>query len=126
MTSSRKPTVNKTKEIISDSIKISYFIVSFAVLLLLISIFILPHNLLLNMSPVCEWKLKYGTECFFCGMTRAFILLSEFNFPEAYRLNALSIPLFGFFLINGIFAALSSKGVINNIRNNYRNNNADN
>jgi hypothetical protein len=114
----KKPIKNSTKESIVLSIKISYLIVSFTVLFLLVLIFILPHNIILNISPVCEWKLKYGTECFFCGMTRAFISISVFKFAEAYRLNALSIPLFGIFLINGILVTFFLKSFIKNFINN--------
>jgi len=70
---------------------------------------------MLGFSPVCEWKLKYGTECFFCGMTRAFIEISEFSFTKALQLNFLSVPLFFMLSINEFFAVSLLKKFMKNI-----------
>jgi hypothetical protein len=117
---------NGTKKAIRLSINISYLILSGLIFIMFILIFFLPADTLLSLSPVCEWKLKYGTECFFCGMTKAFIQISKLNFSGAINLNASSILLFGLLIANEIFAAFTFRGSINRIKNNYRIINADN
>jgi len=110
---------NETKNIITLSLKISYFLFSGAVFCFLILLFVVP-DLLLQAAPVCEWKIKYGAECFFCGMTRAFLFISGFNFSDAMRSNALSVPLFSVFVINEMLFLLLSRKLFYNIKNNYR------
>ena len=65
--------------------------------------FFLPAEKILTLLPPCEWQVKYGKPCFFCGMTRAFIEISNGNIGTAYEYNHGSILLFLILLINDIF-----------------------
>lgn len=44
--------------------------------------------------PKCEWKVRYGRECFLCGMTTAFFDIAGGRFREAERSNRGSVPLY--------------------------------
>ena len=44
-------------------------------------------------SIPCLWKLVTGIPCPGCGLTRAFIYLTQFRFLEAVRMNILFLPL---------------------------------
>ena len=41
----------------------------------------------------CLWKLIFGIASPTCGLTRAFILASRFNFIEAVKMNIMLLPL---------------------------------
>lgn len=58
----------------------------------------------LSLSPVCLSISQYNTECSLCGMTRAFVAISNFDFHSAWSLNKLAIGLYLIFLINIVFA----------------------
>ena len=62
----------------------------------------LDPDILLKLSPACLSIQLYGTECFMCGMTRAFIEIGKLNLSEALQLNSFSIALFSCFVINSI------------------------
>ncbi|MCC6636623.1 MAG: DUF2752 domain-containing protein [Ignavibacteriaceae bacterium] len=57
-----------------------------------------------SLSPVCLSISQYNTECSLCGMTRAFVAISNFDFGSAWTLNRAAIGLYLFFLINIFFA----------------------
>jgi hypothetical protein len=40
----------------------------------------------------CIWKKMFGSECYGCGLTTAFIEVLKCNFYEAYRINFLIYP----------------------------------
>ncbi len=46
-----------------------------------------------SLPPVCPLRIFLGLKCAFCGMTHAFVHLLYLDFHEAYKANALSIPL---------------------------------
>ena len=50
-------------------------------------------NLIQNI-PLCVFKWMTSFDCPGCGMTRAFLYLSQFQFIEAFKSNIFSIPLF--------------------------------
>lgn len=75
--------------------------VIFAALLLS---FFFPE-ILLKISPLCISKIYANEECFMCGMTRAFIEISNGNFSNAYSLNQLSFYFYSIACLI-IFAAL--------------------
>ncbi|NLB48517.1 MAG: DUF2752 domain-containing protein [Erysipelotrichia bacterium] len=74
-------------------------IVSFAVI---IFPFFTNNETVLKNSPTCISIGKYNRECCLCGMTRAFIEISNGNFRNAISLNKGSIPLFFIITINAI------------------------
>jgi len=58
----------------------------------------------MGLSPVCLSVSQYNTECSLCGMTRAFVAISNFDFQSAWYLNRAAIALYLLFLINIIYA----------------------
>ena len=67
--------------------------------------FVVPAGTLLRWAPVCARKAKYGQECALCGMTHAFILISQGHFAEASHRNRGSFPLYFGLLGNQLLAA---------------------
>jgi hypothetical protein len=73
-----------------------------------------------SLPPVCPLKIFLGLKCAFCGMTHAFVHLLYLDFHEAYKANALSIPLATGLLLAPLFMIirypwrpkLSSRGVV--------------
>ncbi len=58
----------------------------------------------LGLSPVCLSIIQNNTECSLCGMTRAFVAISNFDFNSAWNLNRLAFVLYPLFLTNMVFA----------------------
>lgn len=82
--------------------RIVWIIISSALILVLLSPFALPRETLLQSVPTCEWKAKYNRECILCGMSTAFILLSEGRVSEARETNDASLPLYSLMCLNEI------------------------
>jgi len=76
--------------------------VSFVILAVLATPFLVDDNKIKNAVPRCEWKVKYNKECPFCGMTTGFLLISKGRFSEASESNRLSLFLYSIFVINEI------------------------
>lgn len=93
------------KKEIRAAFKIVWIIYS-AIALLVIAITVFSAGTLHEISPVCLSKSLNGEECFMCGMTRAFIEISEGNIINAYILNKLSIFLFSVMSLNSILFIL--------------------
>lgn len=76
-----------------------WIIVSLIMITVLILSVKYPETLL-GAAPVCFSKTFYNTECFMCGMTRAFAEISKGNFSDALKLNYLSLIFYIFFALN--------------------------
>ena len=98
--------------LIYKEVKIVWYIISSLIILLLISLFFLNSNTLLNISPNCTSILLYNKSCFLCGSTRAFVEIKNFNFSKAFYFNVLSIPMFILFIINSLLYILSLKKIV--------------
>ena len=98
---------------LGDSLKIVWAAISILVLLILASPFALGRERVANLTPVCEWKAKYGRPCGFCGMTTSFLDISEGRLDEAGTSNRAGIPLYGLFVSNELGALwfFARKGV---------------
>lgn len=79
-----------------------WLILGGAILLILLAPLVLPAGTLATMLPPCEWQVRYGRPCPFCGMTTAFILISRGQLDAACRSNPFSIPLYALFVLNEI------------------------
>jgi hypothetical protein len=88
---------------IKDSFKSAWYVISAFILALIIAGFVLPEETLTGLTPECEMKAKYGTECSACGLTRGFLSISGGNTKKAADLNDASLPLYGLFTLNSIF-----------------------
>lgn len=84
-----------------------WWIVSLLTIALLVLSFAGPDDLLLRSSPVCTSLSRYQAECWFCGMTRAFLAIGNLDFSDAWSLNRLSIPLFLGLGVNSLFYLFS-------------------
>lgn len=93
------------KKEIRAALKIVWIVYSALVLLVLV-ITVFSAGTLYDISPVCLNKSLNGEECFMCGMTRAFVEISEGNIINAYILNKLSIFLFSVMSLNSILFIL--------------------
>ena len=93
------------KKEIRAAFKIVWIIYS-AIALLVIAITVFSAGTLHEISPVCLSKSLNGEECFMCGITRAFVEISEGNIINAYILNKLSIFLFSVMSLNSILFIL--------------------
>lgn len=89
-----------------------------ALILPVIFITIFFPETLYKISPACFSVRLYGEECFMCGMTRAFVEISDGNFQNAGTLNSLSIYVFGLMAFNSIlfifYAIVRPKSFYNN------------
>jgi len=95
-----KQTFNKNQEL-KNAIRIVWQISAVLSVSILLILFLIDDNRLLSISPICEYQ-KIGKECFLCGSTRAFIEIKHLNFKNALNLNAFSIFIFGFLILNSI------------------------
>ena len=95
---------NFKKEILA-ALKIVWMIYS-ALVLFVIVVTVFSSGTLHEISPVCLSKSLYGEECFMCGMTRAFVEISEGNFHNAVILNKLSLYIFSVMTLNSVIFIL--------------------
>jgi hypothetical protein len=92
------------------ALRIVWIAISTIVLGTLLAPWILTPEQIATATPKCEWKVRYGRECFLCGMTTAFIDIAHGRLREAERSNRGSIPLYSGFLINEALLGLLLKG----------------
>lgn len=83
-----------------SAIKTAWVFYSTAIVMLILLLFILPGEVILNNTPLCESISRYNIECFACGMTRGFVHISQFEFHEASEINRGSIYVFVIFVLN--------------------------
>ena len=89
--------------------------VIFAVILLLP--FFAGRQAILEHTPVCLSKSQFNAECLLCGMTRAFIEITQGHFSAATSFNKGSIALFSVFaLISISFTGMIFKRFINSLK----------
>lgn len=79
---------------------IDWLVVSALILPVLLAPFLLSAGTIGALEPVCQWKARYHRECPLCGMTTAFILISNGKLAEAQGRNRASVPLHAAFLLN--------------------------
>jgi hypothetical protein len=79
----------------------------YSLLVLYMFISILLFNLLaVDIFIPCIWKKIFKTECYGCGLTRAFVALVNLNFKAAYQSNRLIfivLPLISYLIINDFY-----------------------
>ena len=93
---------------INNALKIIWMVITLLTTLLILIPFIVDRDKILNNTPVCISVSKYNVECALCGMTRAFIEISNGNFIKAYTLNKGSLFLYVAFLANSLIFILNS------------------
>ncbi|MBV8819920.1 MAG: DUF2752 domain-containing protein [Acidobacteriaceae bacterium] len=77
-------------------------VISIVALGLLLAPWLVSAEQLAAVVPRCEWKVKYGKECAFCGMTTAFYDISSGRLAAAVRDNGGSLPLYASLLLNEV------------------------
>jgi hypothetical protein len=83
--------------------RVVWLVVSTVVLAILLAPFLLSDSAVADLSPVCESKARGGPPCPLCGMTAAFLLISDGRFEEAQQANRASVPLYAAFVLNELF-----------------------
>ncbi len=83
--------------------KTAWSVYSTAIMMLLLLLFILPGEVILNNTPLCESVSRLNIECFACGLARGFIHISQFEFYEASEANRSSVYVFFVFILNTLF-----------------------
>jgi len=97
-----------------QALRIVWLAVSLVILGALTAPFALGRDRLAHLVPACEWKTRYGRECSFCGMTTAFLDISEGRFGDATHANRAGVPLYLLFVSNeiGLAAFARRKGMV--------------
>ncbi|MCX6248813.1 MAG: DUF2752 domain-containing protein [Bacteroidetes bacterium] len=87
---------------------IAWAILSVLAIFILLFPLVADKETVLRASPVCISKSQFNTECSFCGMTRAFIDITNGSFSAAWSLNKGSLFLYSLFLVNSILFLIFS------------------
>lgn len=80
-------------------------ILSLLILVVLISPFVVSRDILFSVSAACQIRNHGHEPCCMCGMTKAFIAITEGNIREAMMHNRRSVLLFGTMLGNELLFA---------------------
>lgn len=83
---------------------IAWLVFSAVMLFALAAPFLMPTATVERLSPDCMWRTRFGRPCPMCGMTRAFIAISNADFAGARKTNRWSCPLYASFVCNEIVA----------------------
>lgn len=94
------------------AITAAWLIASAILLSMLISSHFLSESALLSASAALQLSHHEQGQCFFCGMTRAFIAISHGNLTQGIALNRWSVALYGTILANGALAAVFVSSLI--------------
>lgn len=95
------------------ALTIAWFGVSLVALLCLVVPVVVPQSWILNNAPICWKQATIGEACSFCGMTRAFVLISDGRWGQAADLNRLAILLWMSFLTNSlVFSLFATVGAV--------------
>ena len=79
-----------------------WLVVSTALLCLLVAPWLLPSGLLHDMALTCRSQLHHGRPCPLCGMTTAFVYISQGGFQQALAANKFSLLLYFLFVANEV------------------------
>lgn len=80
-------------------------ILSILSLVVLISPFVVPPDVLFDLSAACQIRNHGHEPCCMCGMTKAFIAIAEGNIRQAMMHNRRSVLLFGILVGNELLFA---------------------
>ena len=92
---------------VQKALRLVWLAISLAALAVLTAPFALPHSWISGIVPVCERKAATGLECPACGLTTAFLAISDGDLAAASRSHRAAVPLFGLLLLNEAAFALS-------------------
>ena len=84
------------------AILIVWTVISVIISLVVIFPLLADSQTVLENAPTCISKSQFNVECSLCGMTRAFIEISNGNIGNAYDLNRGSLFVYSSFLLNSI------------------------
>jgi hypothetical protein len=92
--------VKQNAKELKEPILIVWIIISIITSLIILFPFFTDKQTVLQNTPTCISKSQFNIECSLCGMTRAFVEISNGNFDKAYKLNQGSYYLYISFLLN--------------------------
>lgn len=110
-------TFTKTIKFIKLELIIVWGIVSFLAITTVIAPFFLDKQTILENTPICFSKSQLNIECISCGITRAFIEISNGNLMSAHKLNKSSLIIYSCFTLN--FCVFILYMMYHNNRRNY-------
>jgi hypothetical protein len=87
----------------SKSFYIVWIVISVSTFLILLIPFIAEKDFILSNTPDCIIKKTTGANCVSCGMTKAFVDISEGNLRSASVHNKFSPFVYSVFILNFIF-----------------------
>ena len=93
------------------ALTIAWLVVSALVLPVVLAPFVLSDSVIARWTPVCETKLGGAPPCSLCGMTTAFLLISDINYDEARRANRGALWLYSTLVFNEVFALLFLRSI---------------
>ena len=93
---------NQLKYEQKQAILIVWTVITIISFLIIIFPLCADRQTVLKNSPTCISKSRFNIECCLCGMTRAFIEISNGNISSAISFNKGSIPLFFIILLNSV------------------------
>ena len=100
----KKDTVNNMKQTKYKEQKVAILVVWTIITLVTTMIILLPFcsdkQTVLKNAPTCISKSQFNVECRLCGMTRAFIEISNGNFRNAIDFNRGSVIIYSSFAFN--------------------------
>lgn len=92
------------KQIKQIELKVAILIVWIIISIITTTIILFPFfadkQTVLENAPTCISKSQFNVDCSLCGMTRAFIEISNGNFRNAYNLNNGSLFVYLSFIFN--------------------------
>src|SRR3954454_12711442 len=83
-----------------SALKIVWFTVSATLAMAVVAPVLLPGPVVDRMVPVCQARAR-GGQCFLCGATTWFIEIGRGDVAAAQQSNAMAVPLYGAFALNG-------------------------
>ncbi len=101
----------KFNQTIKNNKYLKLLLIQLSIVFVLVFIFVFTKSSLVNIIPLCFWKINYGFYCPSCGSTRCVISLINFDFSSAFSYNT-----FLFILIMYLFL-LDLLYIINTIFN---------
>ena len=93
-----------------------WLLLSAFLLSVILAPFLLSEATLLSVSAIVQWPHQSQVTCSLCGMTRAFIALSQGHLNEAVHFNQRSVALYGLLLANILGAAIFLGSRIHKLR----------
>jgi len=99
---------------IRTALTIVWLIISILLILIILSFCLLPGDVIKSVSGACQVQHPDEEACTMCGMTSAFLAISDHHLDHATNLNRWSVPLYALIVVNELIAAIYFAGRLRN------------